>query len=112
MSAVVMLPVAMLFDQPWHSAMPSGGAIAAILALALVSTAFAYVLYFRLIDSAGATNALLVTLLVPPMAIMLGALFLNEVLAPRDFAGMALIALGLAAIDGRLFARFRRPAAA
>jgi drug/metabolite transporter (DMT)-like permease len=112
MSAVVMLPVAMLFDQPWHSALPSGGAIAAILALALVSTAFAYVLYFRLIDSAGATNALLVTLLVPPMAIMLGAVFLNEVLAPRDFAGMALIALGLAAIDGRLFARFRRPAAA
>jgi drug/metabolite transporter (DMT)-like permease len=60
------------------------------------------VLYFRLIDSAGATNALLVTLLVPPVAILLGALLLGEALAPQDFAGLALIALGLAAIDGRL----------
>ena len=58
---------------------------AAIVALALVCTAFAYVLYFRLIDSAGATNALLVTLLVPPVAILLGGLFLGEVLAPARF---------------------------
>jgi len=65
-------------------------------------TAFGYVLYFKLIDSAGATNALLVTLLVPPVAILLGSLFLGEVLAPQDFIGLALIALGLAAIDGRL----------
>ena len=70
-------------------------------ALALVCTAFGYVRYFRLIDHAGATNALLVTLLVPPVAIMLGAAFLNETLAPQDFAGLLLIALGLAAIDGR-----------
>ncbi len=53
-------------------------------------------LYFRLIDRAGATNALLVTLMVPPTAILLGALFLNETLAPQDFLGLALIALGLA----------------
>jgi len=68
----------------------------------LLCTAFGYVLYFRLIDRAGATNALLVTLLVPPVAILLGAAFLGEQLAPVDFAGLALIALGLAAIDGRL----------
>ena len=75
-----------------------------------------YVLYFRLIDSAGATNALLVTLLVPPVAILLGGLFLGESLAPQDFIGLALIAVGLAAIDGRLFnllaARRRLPKAA
>ena len=59
-------------------------------------------LYFRLIDRAGATNALLVTLLVPPVAILLGGLFLGEQLAPQDFLGLGLIALGLAAIDGRL----------
>jgi drug/metabolite transporter (DMT)-like permease len=74
-------------------------------------TAFGYVLYFRLIATSGATNALLVTLLVPPVAILLGALFLNEVLAPQDFIGLGLIALGLAAIDGRLLSlvsgRFR-----
>ena len=72
-------------------------------------------LYFRLIDRAGATNALLVTLLVPPVAILLGGLFLGETLAPQDFAGLALIALGLAAIDGRVLsvlARRRLPQAA
>jgi drug/metabolite transporter (DMT)-like permease len=82
--------------------MPSLKAIGAIAALALVCSAFAYILYFRLIDRAGATNALLVTLLVPPVAIFLGSLVLSEVIEPRDFAGLALIALGLAAIDGRL----------
>jgi drug/metabolite transporter (DMT)-like permease len=106
--ALVMLPIALLIDQPWTQPLPSWGAIAAILALALVCTAFAYILYFRLISSAGATNALLVTLLVPPIAILLGSLFLNEVIAPRDFAGMALIALGLAAIDGRVLNAFTR----
>jgi drug/metabolite transporter (DMT)-like permease len=70
--------------------------------LAVVCSAFAYILYFRLIDRAGATNALLVTLIVPPVAIFLGSLVLHEVIEPRDFAGLALIALGLAAIDGRL----------
>ena len=100
--ALVMLPIALIVDQPWTNALPSAGAWAAILALALVCTAFAYVLYFRLIDSAGATNALLVTLLVPPTAILLGATFLGETLAPQDFLGLGLIALGLAAIDGRL----------
>jgi drug/metabolite transporter (DMT)-like permease len=100
--AIVMLPLSMFVDQPWTRAFPPLGAWAAITALALFCTAFGYVLYFRLIDRAGATNALLVTLLVPPVAIVLGALFLSETLAPQDFAGLALIALGLAAIDGRL----------
>ena len=109
MGALIMLPVALFVDRPWLSVPPSPGAWTAIVALALVCTAFAYVLYFRLIDSAGATNALLVTLLVPPTAILLGGLFLDEVLALRDFAGLALIAVGLAAIDGRLFALVRRP---
>jgi drug/metabolite transporter (DMT)-like permease len=107
--ALVMLPVAMLVDRPWHAPMPTLGGWAAISALAVLCTAFAYILYFRLIDRAGATNALLVTLLVPPIAILLGALFLGETLAPQDFAGLALIALGLAAIDGRLLSLLRRP---
>ena len=61
------------------------------------------------IDRAGATNALLVTLLVPPIAILLGVAFLGEVLHPRDFAGLGLIALGLAAIDGRALSLLRLP---
>ena len=106
--ALMMLPLAMLADQPWTQPLPPLSAWGAIIALALMCTAFGYVLYFRLIESAGATNALLVTLLVPPVAILLGALFLSEALAPQDFFGLALIALGLAAIDGRLVERFRR----
>lgn len=100
--AMMMLPVALLVDHPWNNAFPGIAPLAAISALALLCTAFAYLLYFRLIDRAGATNALLVTLLVPPTAILLGALFLGEALAAQDFLGLVLIALGLAAIDGRL----------
>jgi drug/metabolite transporter (DMT)-like permease len=106
--ALVMLPVSMIVDRPWTHAFPPLSAWAAIAALALLCTAFGYVLYFRLIEHAGATNALLVTLLVPPIAIVLGSLFLGETLAPQDFAGLALIAFGLGAIDGRLLSAWRR----
>jgi drug/metabolite transporter (DMT)-like permease len=113
--AAMMLPLALLVDRPWTQPFPPLTAWGAIVALALACTAIGYVLYFRLIDSAGATNALLVTLLVPPVAILLGAVFLGETLAPQDFAGLSLIALGLAAIDGRLLSVFLklrlRPAA-
>ena len=109
--AVMMLPMSIFIDRPWTHAFPPLTAIAAITALALMCTAFGYVLYFRLIATSGATNALLVTLLVPPVAILLGALFLSETLAPQDFIGLGLIALGLAAIDGRLLSLLaaRRP---
>jgi drug/metabolite transporter (DMT)-like permease len=107
-SALVMLPVSMIVDRPWTHALPPLGAWGAIIALALLCTAFGYVLYFRLIERAGATNALLVTLLVPPVAILLGGLFLGETLAPQDFAGLGLIGLGLAAIDGRLISAVTR----
>jgi drug/metabolite transporter (DMT)-like permease len=100
--ALIMLPLSMAVDRPWTHAFPPAGAWAAIAALAIFCTALGYVLYFRLIDHAGATNAMLVTLLVPAVAILLGGLFLGERLQPQDFVGLALIALGLAAIDGRL----------
>jgi len=108
--AAMMLPLAVFVDRPWHMAPPPLSAWAAIFALALVCSGFAYVLYFRLIERAGATNALLVTLLIPPFAFLLGALFLVEMLHLRDFLGLALIALGLAAIDGRLISALRAPA--
>ena len=81
--ALMMLPLALLVDQPWTQPLPPLSAWGAIVALALMCTAFGYVLYFRLIDSAGATNALLVTLLVPPVAILLGAA------VPRRHSGAA-----------------------
>ena len=110
--ALIMFPVSMIVDRPWNHAFPPLSAIGAIAALALLCSAFAYVLYFRLIDHAGATNALLVTLLVPPVAILLGGLFLGETLAPQDFIGLALIAFGLAAIDGRVLGALAASAAA
>jgi drug/metabolite transporter (DMT)-like permease len=103
-----MLPVALVIDQPWTLATPPVPAIAAILGLALLSTAFAYILYFRIIELAGAVNASLVTLLVPPSALLLGFLFLGERMGPAEIAGMLLIAAGLLILDGRLFVWMRR----
>jgi drug/metabolite transporter (DMT)-like permease len=108
-SALVMLPLVLLFEPPWRAAAPSPLAWMALAALALFCTSLAYILYFRLISTAGATNSLLVTFLIPITAILLGALILHEHLEPRHFAGMALIGAGLAAIDGRLWSARRRP---
>jgi len=102
-SAVLILPIMLLVDQPWLlPALPSLTVCLALVGLALLSTALAYVLYFRILEAAGATNLLLVTFLIPITAILLGALVLGERLAPRHFAGMALIGVGLALIDGRI----------
>lgn len=104
---VLILPVALIVEAPWQLALPGTTTLLAIAGLAILSTTFAYFLYFSLIARAGATNTLLVTLLIPVTAILLGTLVLGEILRPRHWAGMALIALGLAAIDGRIFDRFR-----
>lgn len=102
-SSLMMLPLALGFDRPWALPVPSAEAVAALLALGLLATALAYALFYTLLAGAGATNIMLVTLLVPVTALLLGALVLGEVLAPRHFAGMAAIGLGLLAIDGRVF---------
>ncbi len=101
-STVMMLPVVLFLyggTELFSASVPVWGAV---LALALLSTAFAYILFFKLVASAGAINASLVTLVVPVSAILLGALFLGERLEPFEFAGMALISAGLVTIDGRL----------
>lgn len=100
-SSAMMLPVVLIVDQPWHLAVPTTEIWLAVVGLALLSTALAYILYFRILATAGATNILLVTFLIPVSAILLGALVLGERLDAIHFIGMALIAFGLAAIDGR-----------
>lgn len=107
-TTIMMLPIVLLVDAPWHLAMPSGMTIAAILGLGLLSTALAYIIFFHILAVGGAINSSLVTLLIPVSAILLGSLFLGEVLAINHFAGMALISLGLLSIDGRLFSWLRR----
>ncbi len=100
-SAALMLPLALALEKPWAMPTPSAVAMAAVLGLAALSTALAYVLYFRILAMAGAVNLLLVTFLIPVSAILLGTLVLQEALHPRHLLGMALIGAGLAAIDGR-----------
>jgi drug/metabolite transporter (DMT)-like permease len=103
-AAVMLLPLPLLFEAPFAAA-PSPTAIAALLTLALVATSFTYLLYFRLIATAGASNAMLIALLMPPVAILLGVIFLKETLSSGQAVGMALILAGLVIIDGRVLAR-------
>jgi drug/metabolite transporter (DMT)-like permease len=106
-STVLMAPVALWHDRPWTLA-PSAFSLGSVAAQAAVGTALAYWLYFRILKTAGATNLLLVTLLMPPAALLLGALFAAEHFGWSAFAGFALIFVGLAAIDGRPAAWVRR----
>lgn len=101
---VFLIPLALVTDHPWALPMPGVLTWLCVAGIALGGTALGYTIYFRLLATTGATNLLLVTFLNPVTALLLGALFLGEIVAPRHMAGMALIAAGLAAIDGRLLA--------
>jgi drug/metabolite transporter (DMT)-like permease len=111
-SSLLAVPLALVIDRPWNLPAPDAATVASVLALGLLGTALGYAVYFRILASAGAVNLLLVTLLLPAVAVLLGAGLLGETLAPRQVAGMALIALGLAVVDGRLWAALRRATAA
>ena len=104
-STVMLLPLVMLIDRPWEMPLPGAAAIMAVMGLASISTAFAYVLFFQILARAGATNLSLVTMLIPPGAIGLGILFLDETMAARHIAGLVLIVAGLLIMDGRVLAR-------
>ena len=107
-SSLVMVPAALLmdgaprFDIGWQ-------AVAAIAYYVIFATAGAYLLYYRILAAAGAGNTMIVTLLIPPVSIVLGALVLDEVLSPNVYAGLALLALGLIVLDGRLLRRKSAP---
>jgi drug/metabolite transporter (DMT)-like permease len=105
-SSVLLLPVWLVVDRPWTLPVPGADVWGAVIGIAALSTALAYLLYFRLLASAGATNLLLVTFLIPVSATLLGVAILGERLEPQHVAGFGLIAAGLAAIDGRLGRRF------
>ncbi|MEK9702274.1 MAG: DMT family transporter [Deltaproteobacteria bacterium] len=100
-SSLFLVPMVILVEQPWTLPMPSVAAIASLVGIAVLSTALAYILYFRILATAGATNLLLVTFLIPISAILLGIAFLDESLLPKHLVGMSLIGAGMAAVDGR-----------
>ena len=100
-ASLLLIPLACFFDSPMTLGLPGLEIWLAIIGLALLSTAVAYILYFRILATAGATNLLLVTLLIPVSAIVLGTTVLGEVLDSNHFIGMGLISIGLLTIDGR-----------
>jgi drug/metabolite transporter (DMT)-like permease len=101
-SSVMMGIAAAIIDRPWTLPPPSAAAIGAILALAALGTATAYIVFFAILVRSGASNVMLVTLLIPVTAILLGGTFLNETIAAREIVGALIIAAGLIVIDGRL----------
>ena len=108
MSSLIMILLALMFEAPNQLIESSAKVWIAVGLMAVFSTALAYILYFRLLASAGATNAILVTLLIPVTAILLGTIILDERLQWLHFLGMVVIGLGLSVIDGRLWHRFIR----
>ena len=106
-STIMMTPMTLFIDQPWNLS-SSGYTMIALFGLAAISTSLAYIIYFRILATAGPTNLLLVTLLIPLSAILFGVMVLGERLEWNAFVGMGLIFIGLIAIDGRLLKRFKR----
>jgi len=108
-AAIILLPLSLAADHPWTLPMPGWQVWASLLVIALVNTALAYFVFFKMLATVGVTYISLVTFLIPVIALLLGAWFLGEGVTAQALAGMAIIALGLAAIDGRLFELRRSP---
>ena len=107
-----MLVITSIVDQPWRLPAPGLATWLALIGLAVLGTSLAYLVFFRILSRAGATNVMLVTLLIPVTAILLGTLLLGEVLTTREIAGALIIGSALLVIDGRPFAWLRRRALA
>lgn len=111
-ATLMAAPLAAVFEHPWTAPMPGLAAWGAIAGIAVISTVLAFFIYFHILAKAGATSISLVTFLIPVSAVFLGVMFLNETVNAGAVAGMLVIGLGLAAIDGRLLRLLRRPSAA
>jgi drug/metabolite transporter (DMT)-like permease len=104
-ATAMMAVIVSLVDQPWNLPLPGAATVLAIVALALLGTALAYIVFFQILVRAGGGNVMLVTLLIPVSAIMLGYFFLHEPVEARELLGASIIAIGLVFIDGRVFRR-------
>ncbi|MDP9371816.1 MAG: EamA family transporter [Chloroflexota bacterium] len=110
-AALTMVPVALLVDG-LPAARPSAGALGAVLALAIPGTAGGYILFYWLLERTGATRTSMVTYIIAPLALVFGALFLGEPLAPHVILGLALVIGGIALANGVVGARATRPSSA
>jgi drug/metabolite transporter (DMT)-like permease len=100
-ATILVIPLALVLDQPWIHPMPGLAVWASLFGIAVISTVVAYLIYFHILAKAGATNISLVTFLIPASGVFLGVAFLGETVSATAMAGIGVIALGLAAIDGR-----------
>ena len=107
-STAMMIVVAGFVERPWQLPMPSASTWLAVIGLAALSTALAYIVFFQILRRSGATNVMLVTLLVPVTAILLGYLVLGEQISSREIFGALVIGSALLLIDGRVLGLFRR----
>ncbi|MGI9425433.1 MAG: DMT family transporter [Hyphomicrobiaceae bacterium] len=107
-SALLLAPVMLIVDQTWTLPWPPAHVAWSVVGLAVLSTALAYIVFFHVLAISGPTNVMLVTLLIPVSAILLGTLILNETLLPQHLAGAGIIASALLIFDGRLVGWLRR----
>lgn len=106
-SSLVMALLAGAAERPWTLPVPGGATLWAVAGHAVLSTALAYIVFFQILVRSGASNVMLVTLLIPVTSILLGHLFLAEVIRPGEIVGALVIASSLLIVDGRLFRRAR-----
>ncbi len=107
-STIVVAIIACAVDRPWTLPMPGLATWGALVGLAALGTSLAYIVFFTILTRSGATNVMLVTLLIPVTAILLGVLFLGEPLTLYEIAGALIIAASLLVIDGRPLGWLRR----
>jgi drug/metabolite transporter (DMT)-like permease len=107
-SAAMMTVVAGLVERPWQLPVPGAVTWSAVIGLAALSTALAYIVFFQILRRSGATNVMLVTLLIPVTAILLGVLVLGEKISAREIVGALVIGSALLVIDGRVLKLFQR----
>ena len=101
-STVIMAIVALIIDRPWTLSAPSLATLLSLLALAVFATALAYIVFFQILVRAGASNVMLVTLLIPITALLLGNVFLDEPIQIKEIIGALVIGIGLLFMDGRV----------
>ncbi len=107
-STVIMMVVVSLIDQPWTLDAPGWNTVWSVIALAVFGTSLAYIVFFKILVRAGPSNVMLVTLLIPVTALVLGNIFLGEAIQSKEIIGALIIGSGLMFIDGRVINRFLR----
>ncbi|MEQ8656736.1 MAG: DMT family transporter [Hyphomicrobiales bacterium] len=107
-ASIMMLPLAFFIERPIDLGMPSTPVVVSVLALAIISTALAYLLFFQILKTAGATNTSLVTLLVPVFTVIIAVPLLGDTMGPLKLLGLMVIGIGLMVLDGRLIRYARK----